>query len=296
MRFRRAARGRCPQGEVAEFTARNPGSSMPSAFAHAATSTPRVRGHGLWLAAVLTCLSAGSVLAADAALNWASLSGDQQYILARFSARWAQLDLAARQGLLARAETHRLQTHNATSQTATAAPANKPAVPRQSSRRRRSLSAAEAGMSAHSFRLRRVLRDLPGLSINERRNLLERWGGLSNSERVKLVDRYMRNVDDDEELSLQQALRDGRLSNAELQRGLASGKLLGSEVKAALADGRLSTETIKDGVASRAIVAEDLEKGMRDGNIESSDLSNAIEHNRTPDRDALPASANTLPP
>lgn len=269
---------------------------MPRAFAQASTSTPRPRGYALCLAALLVGLAAGSALAADAALNWASLSGDQQYILARFGPRWAQLDLAARQSLLARAEAHRLQAQNAAGQTSAAAPATKPAAPRQSSRRRRSLSAAEAGMSAHSFRLRRVLRELPGLSINERRDLLERWRGLSNSERVKLVDRFMRNVDDDEELSLQQALRDGRLSNADLQRGLASGKLLGSEVKAALADGRLSTENIKDGVASHTIVAEDLEKGMRDGKIESSDLSNAIEHNRTPDRDALPASANTLPP
>lgn len=97
----------------------------------------------------LVGLAAGSALAADAALNWASLSGDQQYILARFGPRWAQLDLA---------------------------------------------------------------------------------------------------------------------------------------------------ENIKDGVASHTIVADDLEKGMRDGKIESSDLSNAIEHHRTPDRDALPASANTLPP
>ncbi len=246
--------------------------------------------------ALLMGLGAGSALAADAALNWASLSGEQQYILARYGPSWAQLDYASRQRLLARAETHRLQTENAAGQPGTAVPANAPAQPRQSSRRRRSLSSAEAGMSAHSFRLRRVLRELPGLSINERRELLERWGGLTNSQRVKLVDRYMHNVDDDEELSLQQALRDGRISNADLQRGLASGKLLGSEVKAALADGRLSTENIKDGVASHAIVAEDLEKTMRDGKIESIDLSNAIEHNRTPDRDALPASANTLPP
>lgn len=269
---------------------------MPRAFVQAATFRSRARGLALWLAVLLACLTAGSALAADAALNWASLSGDQQYILARFGPRWAQLDLAARQSLLARAEAHRLQTQNAAGHSSTAAPANKPAAPRHSSRRRRSLSAAEAGMSAHSFRLRRVLRELPGLSINERRDLLERWRDLSNSERVKLVNRYTRNVDDDEELSLQQALRDGRLSNAELQRGLASGKLLGSEVKAALADGRLSIENIKDGVASHAIVAEDLEKLMRDGKIESPDLSNAIEHNRTPNRDALPASANTLPP
>ena len=67
----------------------------------------------------------------------------------------------------------------------------KPAASYKSSRRRRNLSVAEASLSAHSLRLRRALRDLPGLSVNERRALLERWGDLTSRERLKMVDTTM---------------------------------------------------------------------------------------------------------
>jgi len=252
---------------------------MPAVIAH---SCSRLARHGLWLVVMLAWLWAGSAGAVDAELSWASLSGEQQYILAGYGARWAKLDLAARRTLLARAETHRLRASHAPAAASEAAPAaKKPSSSYQRSRKRRSMSAAEAGLSRHSLRLRRVLRDLPGLSTNERRALLERWSGLSSSQRMLLVDRYMHNVDDDDELSLQQSLREGRISHAELQRGLASGKLQADDVKEALAAGSISVDSIKEGVASHVIVAEDLERALRDANIESSELSNAIEHNRT---------------
>ncbi len=85
-----------------------------------------------------------------------------------------------------------------------------------------------------------------------------------------------------DELALQAALRDGKLSRAELQRGLATGKLQAEDIKEALASGSLSVESLKKGVASRAIVAEDLERTLRDAHIDSSDLNNAIEHHRLP--------------
>ena len=289
---RAASRGRCQRDDVSAAPWRDSGLNMRAALAHSHLYWVR-----RWLAALLVCLCAGQAWAADADLSWASLSGEQQYILSGYGARWAKLDLAARRALVARAETHRLRASHAPkpAPASEAAPADKKAPSSfQSSRRRRSLSAAEAGLSSHSIRLRRVLRDLPGLSVNERRALLERWGELSNGQRVALVDRYMHNVDDDDELALQESLRDGKLSHAELQRGLATGKLRADDIKEALAAGRLTIKTIKDGVASHAIVAEDLERTLRDGNIDSSELNNAIEHNRAPIEgapDATPVSA-----
>jgi hypothetical protein len=262
---------------------------MPSLAIQHSSSSPRLRRHALWLAVVLVWLWMDNALAVDAALNWASLSGEQQYMLARFAPQWSKLDMAARRNLIARAEAQRLQALSAAAATGTAKAKIIASNARASSRRRRALSAAEASMSAHSFRLRRVLRELPGVSSNERRDLLERWGGLSTEQREKLVDRYMQNSDDHDELSLQQSLRDGNISNDELQRGLASGKVQAGDVKAALDSGSINTGTLKKGVASHAIVAEDLDKAMHEGDIESSDLSNAIDHNRAPsDADAVP--------
>lgn len=242
--------------------------------------------HTGWLAMLFAVLYASSAVAADAALNWASLSGEQQYILAGFAPRWAKLDLLTRRNLLARAAAQSMKSRPAKAPSEMAADKTKTADQKsssfRSSRRRRSLSVAEAGLSAHSMRLRRALRDLPGLSVNERRALLERWSSLTGSQRLLLVDRYMHNIDDDDELTLQAALREGNISNDDLARGLASGKLEASDVKDALASGSLSTSTLQDGVASHAIAAENLERVMRDGNIQSDDLSNAIEHNRAP--------------
>lgn len=251
--------------------------------AYPSLSSASSRAHVLGLAAVLACLFAHGALAVDEALTWASLNGEQQYMLSRFAPRWAQLDLPARRALLARAEAHRLRAVNSAAATGEAKPKDKASTPRPTARMRRSLSAAEASLSAHSFRLRQVLRELPGVSSNERRDLLARWGGLSTAERSLLVERYMHNSEDSDELALQQSLRDGRISNDELQRGLASGKLQAGDVKAALSAGSISTGSLKQGVASHAIVAEDLDKAMHEGDIESGDLSNAIEHNRTPD-------------
>lgn len=237
------------------------------------------------LALLLFALYARALPAADAALNWASLSGEQQYILAGYRPRWAKLDLTARRNLLARADAHSMKIRRApATEEATGKPqaAAGPSSARKSTRRRRALSVAEAGLSAHSLRLRRALRELPGLSANERRAVLDRWGGLSGPQRVLLVDRYMHNIDDDDELELQSALRDGTISNDDLRRGLAAGKLEAGDVKDALSSGSLSTHTLKEGVASHAIDAEDLARVMRDGNIESSELSNAIEHNLPP--------------
>ncbi len=287
--FSRAARGRCQHGDVSDFSSRNPRPAMASFSAHPSASRSQHRHHALWLTALLAWLFAGTALAADEALNWASLNGEQQYMLSRFAPHWAQLDLAARRALLARAEAHSLEAKNRAAAASVAKPNSKVTPSRSTARLRRSLSAAEAGLSAHSFRLRRVLRDLPGVSSNERRDLLARWTGLSTTERVQLVDRYMHNSDDGDELDLQQSLRDGKISNAELQRGLASGKLQASDVKAALSAGSISTTTLKNGVASHAIVAEDLDKAMHDGDIESSDLSNAIKYNRRPDGDTSTA-------
>ena len=239
---------------------------------------------------LLVAFYAGALPAADAAYDWASLSGEQQYILSGFAARWAKLDLAARRALVARADARSgaarpaTKAGGGTSDTAKAdaKASDKAATSHKPSRRRRSLSVSEAGLSAHSLRLRRALRELPGLSVSERRAVLERWSGLSGPQRLLLVDRYMHNVDDEDELGLQAALRDGTISNADLQRGLASGKLEASDVKNAIASGSLSTTTLKDGVASKTLDAEALGKVMRDANIESSELSNAIEHNLPP--------------
>lgn len=239
---------------------------------------------GCVLLLALVCVT--PVRAADAAFNWASLSGEQQYILAGFAARWAKLDVATRRTLVARADARSMKGGPTSPASGGAVQkskaASKPTGSYKSSRRRRNLSVAEASLSAHSLRLRRALRELPGLSVNERRALLERWGDLTSTERLKLVDRYTRNTDDDEALRLQQALVDGSLSKAELARGLASGKLDADDVKDALNRGSLSDRTLKDGIASHSISAENVERVMRDGNIESKTLSNAIEHHRTP--------------
>src|SRR5262249_55841192 len=140
----------------------------------------------------------------------------------------------------------------------------------------------DAALSVHSSRLRRVLRGMSGLSVEERNELLARWPELGNAERIELVDRYTHNFDDDQEIDLQRALRQGTIKAADLQRGLASGRISANDLKAALASGRLRTEVVQRGVARGQIVAEDLERAMRAGRIESSDLSNAIEHNRQP--------------
>jgi hypothetical protein len=261
---------------------RYPMGNLKALFRHLGRASRRLALCGLLLAGLHTHPAS----AADPALNWASLSGEQQYILVGYAPRWAKLDLATRRSLLERADLHSLKARQAPAASKGATSSDKAAdsasQPYKSSRRRRGLSAAEAALSAHSMRLRRVLRELPGLTIEERRALLGRWGGLSNSQRMLLVDSYMHNEDDNDALELQEALRDGTISHRELQRGLASGKLGGADVKEAIASGSLSTESIKQGVASRTIVAEHLEKAMLEGNIASSELSNAIEHHRTP--------------
>ncbi len=272
-------------GELEDTNAhrrRHPMGNLKALFRHLWRASSRLAPCGVLLA----CLHASPASAADAALNWASLSGEQQYILVGYAPRWAKFDLTTRRSLLDRADMHSLKARQPPAAVKGKATTEKAAEGASQtykpSRRRRALSTAEAALSAHSIRLRRVLRELPGLTIEERRALLGRWGGLSNSERVLLVDSYMHNEDDDDELELQEALRDGTISHRELQRGLASGKLRGADVKEAIASGSLSSESIKQGVGSHTIVAEHLEKAMLDGNIASSELSNAIEHNRTP--------------
>lgn len=264
------------------------------------------RWAGRWL--VISCLvTTAAALAADARLSWDSLSGEQQYMLARMRTRWETLDVAARRQLLERAADFKLRSAarrgvpaTAGETTAGETTAKKPAPARpQPAQRRRTLTSAQAGLSAHSFRLRRVLRDIPGLGATERRDVLERWGELRNSERIALVDEYARNVDDDEQIGLRKALRDGKISSEELQRGLATGKLSGSELKAALASGRLSTGAIVEGLASRKIFAEDLEKVLRHSNVESGDLSHAIEQSRLPEgvtRESVTPAEPTAPP
>ena len=232
-------------------------------------------------------LVAAGALAADATLSWDSLSGEQQYMLARLRPRWEQLDVAGRRALLERAANFKLQSAtrkpaSTVAGQATSKPGKAPTL-RERPQRRRALTSAEASLAAHSFRLRRVLRDMPGLGAEERRDVLARWGELSNSERIGLVDRYSRNVDDNEEVALQKALREGKISAEQLQRGLSTGKLRGADLKAALSSGKISAHTIQDGVAAGKIYAEDLEKSLRGGNIESSDLRNAIEQNRLPE-------------
>lgn len=252
-------------------------------------SAPRWAAHLVWcwLSLLLSMLVAASAPAADATLSWDSLSGEQQYTLVRLRSRWEQLDLAGRRALLERAANFKSQRSAGQSPPAvTTETTNQPSqtpTHRERSHRRRTLTAAQAGLSAHSFRLRRLLRDLPGLGAEERRDVLARWGELSNSERIALVDRYSRNVDDNEEIVLQKALRDGRITSEQLQRGLSSGKLRGADLKAALSSGRISASTIQEGIATGKIYAEDLEKGLRGANIDSSDLRNAIEQNRLPE-------------
>ena len=264
---------------------------------------PRLRW--CWPSLLVGMFVATGALAADATLSWDSLSGEQQYMLARLRPRWEQLDVSGRRALLARAADFKLQsaTRNSSPAVATAQAPSKPGKTpalHERSQRRRALTAAQASMSAHSFRLRRVLRDMPGLGAEERRDVLARWGELSNSERIALVDRYSRNVDDDEAIGLQKALREGKISPEQLQRGLASGKLRGADLKAALSSGKISTQTIQDGIAAGKIYAEDLEKVLRGGNIESSDLSNAIEQNRLPEgatrASVAPTEVATSPP
>lgn len=260
---------------------------MTSDFLGPQRHSPRTVRRATWPWLALGLLVTASALAADATLSWDSLSGEQQYMLARLRPRWETLDAAARRSLLERAANFKLQRAGRSPLPAPLAKAkakDKDQAPalRQRSHRRRELSAAEASLSAHSFRLRRVLRDMPGLGVDERRDVLVRWGELSNAERIALVDRYARNIDDDEEMALHKALRDGNISAEQLQRGMASGKLRGDDLKAALSSGRISTDAIKDGLISRKIFAEDLEKVLRHGNIESRDLSNAIEYNRLP--------------
>ena len=242
------------------------------------------RGTWLWIAVGLLVTASG--LAADATLSWDSLSGEQQYMLARLRPRWETLDLAGRRELLARAANFKLQGAARSSLPAPVAEANatsKAPALRQRSHRRRALSPAEASLSAHSFRLRRVLRAMPGLGAEERRDVLARWGELRNSERIEMVERYSRNIDDDEQIAMQRALREGRISPKDLQRGLTTGKIKGDELKAALSSGRISIDAIKEGITSSDIIAEDLEKALRRGNIESSDLSETIETSRLPD-------------
>ena len=252
-------------------------------------STLRCARHLVWFlpSLLLGLLVVASAPAADATLSWDSLSGEQQYTLVRLRSRWEQLDVAGRRALLERAAN--FKSHSTTAKSPPAVTTDATNNPRQAptrrerSQRRRTLTAAQASLSAHSFRLRRVLRDMPGLGAEERRDLLARWGELSNSGRIALLDRYSRNVDDNEEIVLQKALRDGRITPEQLQRGLASGKLRGADLKAALSSGRISASTIQEGIATGKIYAEDLEKGLRGANIDSSDLRNAIEQNRLPE-------------
>lgn len=267
---------------------------------------------GLWLWLVVGIFVRANAVAGDAALSWDSLSGEQQYTLARMRPRWETLDLAGRRALLERAATFRLlhttrgpdatpsargynddqeqaqakdkDIDNGTAKSQTDGKGhNRAAAIRPRGQRRGGLSPAEAGMSAHSFRLRRVLREIPGLGAEERRDVLVRWGELRNSERIELVERYSHNVDDDDEMALQRALREGKIRPQDLQRGLVTGKIKGSDLKAALASGRISIEALKDGIASTDIIAEDLEKILRRGNIESSDLDETIAISRLPE-------------
>ncbi len=241
-----------------------------------------------WPLMMVGMLVTVAVLAADATLSWDSLSGEQQYILARHRSRWEQIDINARRALLERAANFKLHiaarkpSAGVVTNKAASKPDTAPTL-RDRPQRRGALTAAQASLSVHSFRLRRVLRDLSGLSAVERRDLFERWAELSNSERIALVDRYSRNVADEEEIALQKKLREGKISSEQLQRGLSTGKLRGVDLKAALSAGKLSTHAIQDGIASGKIYAEDLEKVLRGSNIESRDLSNAIEHNRLPE-------------
>ena len=235
-------------------------------------------------AGLVALLIAASSFAAGTTLSWDSLSGEQQYILARLRGQWPKLSLEARQKWLERADILRLKGAKPPAAAAVEGKKSpsKPAERYPSTRKKNKLSPTDAAMSAHSFRLRRLLRGMSGISAEERSDLLARWSDLTNAERIELVDNYTHNIDDDDEIDLQRALREGTIKAADLQRGLASGSIKAGDLKAALDSGNLSTQIIQSGIAKHQKDPEDLEKAMQAGNIESSDLNNAIEHNRTP--------------
>lgn len=230
------------------------------------------------------------VAAADTGLRWEALSAQQRYILQRYQARWAGLDAAARAALVARADALDAASQGRAAASggasaddadgdasdddgqgvASAAPAARASATRERARRYSTrLSAMEAVLSAHSSKLKRRLRETPGLTLAERRDILERWAGLSSRERIELVERYATNPADSRELDLQKALREGRLKPEDIKQGLASGRLKPGDLSNAIGAGRLSASDMRDALGSDRAAARDIESAARTGQAPS---------------------------
>ncbi len=143
----------------------------------------------------------------------------------------------------------------ATAETPPAAPVR----PRSPSRQKR-LTTAEAMLAAHSGKLRKRLREVPGITLAERRDILARWPKLASRERMELVERYATNVTDNDELALQRELRDGSIRPGKIRWGLSTGRLTTRDLAAARRSGTLSA-----GQLSAALIHEpDLVVGLED--------------------------------
>ena len=149
--------------------------------------------------ALLLCAGSGFALAVDGP-SWGSLSGEQQYMLGKFHARWDKLERKEREDLLQRLNVRRAGLiAQSTSVPAPVAPAV--ADRRPHSHRGGTVDSVNFHGSSHSLRLLEQLRGVRNLSVGERRDVLQRWPMLTPDERRDLVTHYVENNADDADTS-----------------------------------------------------------------------------------------------
>ncbi|MGE0858988.1 MAG: hypothetical protein AB7P42_07785 [Gammaproteobacteria bacterium] len=256
-----------------------------------------LRSRVAWL--LFGIMAATTVAAVDAEFSWASLNAEQRYVLQRYRAQWSAASVAERRALVLRANAMQAAAHarraanspvespvtrarpderraagtagsvldteidadadTEAAPTTSATRLTPPVRPRSRSRQKR-LTTAEAMLAAHSGKLRKRLREIPGVTLAERRDILARWPKLASRERMELVERYATNVTDNDELALQRELRDGSIRPGKIRWGLSTGRLTTSDLAAARRSGALSA-----GQLSAALVHEpDLVVGLED--------------------------------
>ena len=234
---------------------------------------------------LLGLLGSTTVAAVDAEFSWASLSAEQRYVLQRYAGQWSRASVASRRTMVMRANAMLVASRAKSGRSEPAgeaglgesvaedegvstardkahadSPRRKP-VASQTAR----LSSSEAVLSAHSSKLRARLRETPGLSLAERKDVLERWSKLSPRERIALVERYAKTYIDNEEITLQRALREGTIRASKLQRGLVTERITPRDAAAAMRDGKLSTKTLRAALPDDLDVAFEIETAARTG-------------------------------
>lgn len=161
------------------------------------------------LVALVLCVGSGFVLATDGP-SWGSLSGEQQYMLGKFHARWDTLERKEREDLLQRLNARRAGLI-AQSKTVPAPVAPAVVERRPRSHRGRTVDSVNFHGNSHSLRLLEQLRGVRNLSVDERRDVVQRWPTLTPDERRDLVMHYVENnadeADTPEEVAVARELR-----------------------------------------------------------------------------------------